>query len=89
MLKTSRQTRKLSPFFLFPFTLFLVLLLSLPWVSAEETRKPKPQDWEINGIVAALSDLYAGVRLQAAYHLTEYQLYDPKSLIKNYKNVSG
>ena len=86
MPKTFRQTRKLSPFFLFLFTLFLTLFLSLPWVNAEEP-KPKPQPWEINGIIAALADPYAGVRLQAASKLGEYQLDDPKSLIKNYKDL--
>jgi len=86
MIKTPRQTRKLSPFFLFPFTLLLTLLLSLPWVSAEEP-KPKPQPWEIKGIVAALADPYAGVRLEAARKLGEYQLDDPKSLIKDNKDL--
>ncbi len=86
MPKTPRQTRK-SPFFLFPFTLLLTLLLSLPWVNAKEEPKPKPQAWEINGIVAALVDLHAEVRLQAANKLGEYQLDDPKSLIKNYKDL--
>lgn len=38
MPKTPHQTRKLSPFFLFPFTLFLTLLLSLPWVKALPTQ---------------------------------------------------
>ena len=84
MLKTPRNTRK-SPFILFPFTLVLVLLLSLSWVNAKEAPKPKPQNWEMNGIVAALADPYAEVRLQAAKKLAEYQLDDPKSLIKKYK----
>ncbi|MBD1906451.1 HEAT repeat domain-containing protein [Trichocoleus sp. FACHB-832] len=52
--KTPRQTRKLSPFFLLPFTLFLILLFSLPWARAKEPPKPKPQPWEIEDIVAAL-----------------------------------
>jgi truncated hemoglobin YjbI len=57
-------------------------------VSAEETDKPKPpQDWEMKGIVAALADPYAEVRLEAAKKLAEYQLDDPRSLIKNYKDV--
>ncbi|KAB8316033.1 HEAT repeat domain-containing protein, partial [Tolypothrix campylonemoides VB511288] len=84
MLKTARKTRK-SPFFLFPFTFVLVLLLSLPWVNAKEAPKPKPQNWEMNGIVAALADSDARVRLKAAEKLAEYQLDDPKSLIKKYK----
>ncbi|WP_017319031.1 helix-turn-helix domain-containing protein [Mastigocladopsis repens] len=39
MLKIPRNTRK-SAFLLFPVTLLLVLLLWLPWVSAEEEPKP-------------------------------------------------
>jgi hypothetical protein len=80
-----KTPRKLSPFFLFPFTLLLTLLLSLPWVSAQEEPKPKPQPWQINGFVAALVDPNAKVRLQAASKLGEYQLDDPKSQIQNYK----
>ncbi len=87
MPKTPRQTRKFSAFFLFPFTFLLTLLLSLPWVSAKEPPKPKPQDCQINGIVAALVDPHAGVRLQAARKLEEYQLDGPKSLITNYKDL--
>jgi hypothetical protein len=87
MPKTPHQTRKLSPFFLFPFTLLLTFLLSLPWVSAKEQPKPKPQPWEINGIIAALADPGADVRLEAARKLGEYQLDDPKSLIKNYQDL--
>jgi hypothetical protein len=56
MPKPPRQTHKLSPFFLFPFTLFLIFLLSLPWVSAKEAPNPKPQPWQIEGIVAAIDD---------------------------------
>ena len=50
MFKLIYKIRK--PLFLFPFTLFLTLLLYLPWVSAKQP--PKPQDWQMNGIVAAI-----------------------------------
>jgi HEAT repeat protein len=56
-------------------------------VSAKEAPKPKPQPWEIKGFVAALVDPHAKVRLQAASKLGEYQLDDPKSQIKNYKDL--
>ncbi|MEJ6480257.1 hypothetical protein N0Y54_02530 [Nostoc punctiforme UO1] len=56
MLTTPRHANKLSLFFLFCLTLLLTLFLSLPWVNAKETPKPKPQDWQINGISAALDD---------------------------------
>jgi HEAT repeat protein len=86
MPKTPRQSRK-SAFFLFPFTLLLTLLLFLPWVSAKEAPKPKPQAWEIKGFVAALVDPNPKVRLEAARKLGEYQLDEPKSQIKNYKDL--
>ncbi len=60
MFKLISQFRK--PLFLFPFTLFLTLLLSLPWVSAKEIPKPKPQPWQIDGIIAALDDSYPEVK---------------------------
>jgi HEAT repeat protein len=80
MLKFSR---KFSPLFIFPLTLLLVIFLAAPWVSAKEAEKEKPipQPWEIKGIVAALNDPYAGVRLAAADKLGEYKLDNPKSLI--------
>ena len=86
MPKTLRQSRK-SAFFLFPFTLLLTLLLFLPWVSAKEAPKPKPQAWEIKGFVTALVDPNAKVRLEAASKLGEYQLDEPKSQIENYKDL--
>ncbi|MBP5973490.1 HEAT repeat domain-containing protein, partial [Brasilonema sp. CT11] len=89
MLITPRTTRKPSPVLLFLFTFLLILFFSLSWVSAQEEPKPtKPQGWEMNGIVAALADPSAEVRWEAVQKLAEYQLDDPKSLIKNnYKDV--
>ncbi|MEH2413282.1 HEAT repeat domain-containing protein [Nostoc sp.] len=87
MVTTSRHTNKLSVFFLFCFTLLLTFLLSLPWVNAEETPKPKPQDWQINGIVAALTDPIPEVRATAIENLKEYQLDNPKMQIKNYDEL--
>ncbi|MEH2173892.1 MAG: PBS lyase, partial [Nostoc sp.] len=74
--------KKRSPFFLFPFTLLLTLLLALPWVSAKERPKPNPEAWQINGIVAALDDGYDGVKGSAFNKLAEYVLKDLKSLGK-------
>ena len=87
MSATFCQTRKPSPILLFFCTVLLTLFVSLPWVSAEEETKPKPQPWEINGIVAALADPYAQTRLAAASKLGEYQLDHPKSQIPNYQDV--
>ncbi|MEH1916692.1 HEAT repeat domain-containing protein [Nostoc sp.] len=85
MLITPRHTNKRSLFFLFWFTLLLTLFLSLPWVNAEE--KPKPEVWQINGIVAALKDPIPEVRATATQNLQEYQLDNPKSQIKNYDEL--
>ncbi|MHC5767093.1 MAG: HEAT repeat domain-containing protein [Nostoc sp.] len=85
MLITPRHTNKRSLFFLFWFTLLLTLFLSLPWVNAEE--KPKPEVWQINGIVAALKDPIPKVRATATQNLQEYQLDNPKTQIKNYDEL--
>ncbi|HYX18380.1 MAG TPA: HEAT repeat domain-containing protein [Nostoc sp.] len=87
MLITPRHTNKLSLFFLFCFTLLLTFLLSLPWVNAEETPKLKPQDWQINGIVAALTDPIPEVRATGTENLKKYQLDNPKTQIKNYDEL--
>ncbi|MEH2077551.1 MAG: HEAT repeat domain-containing protein [Nostoc sp.] len=85
MLTIPRHTRKRSLFFLFCFTLLLTLFLSLPWVNAEE--KPKPEEWQINGILAALTDPIPEVRAKATQNLQQYQLDNPKSQIKNYDEL--
>ncbi|WP_041779972.1 hypothetical protein [Allocoleopsis franciscana] len=81
MPKPPRPTRKLSTFFLFPFTFFLTLLLSLPWVNAKEAPKPKPQPWQIDGIVAALDDGHDGVKGYAFGKLAEYKWQDLKPVL--------
>ncbi len=86
MPKNAGNRRRLSQIFLFIFTCLLTVIFSLTWVNAEEEAKPKPQDWEIKGIVAALADPYAGVRLAAVEKLGEYQLDDPKKQIPNYQD---
>jgi HEAT repeat protein len=73
MLKTRRKP---SSIFLFSFTFLLIFLLWLPWVNAKEAPKPKPQDWQLNGIIAAIDDIYPGVQGLAFNKLVEYQLKD-------------
>ncbi|PHM06346.1 PBS lyase, partial [Nostoc sp. 'Peltigera malacea cyanobiont' DB3992] len=80
--------KRSSPFFLFPFILLLTLLLALPWVSAKEQPKPKPQAWQINGIVAALDDGHDGVKGYAFNKLAEYDLKDLKSLGKKPEDIA-
>jgi HEAT repeat protein len=87
MIKTPRPTRK-SAFFLFPFTLLLTLLLSLPWVSAKEPRKPKPQPWQIDGIVAALDDSQDRVKGYAFDQLAKYEPQDLKSVVKKPEDIA-
>ncbi|MDZ7963263.1 MAG: HEAT repeat domain-containing protein, partial [Aulosira sp. DedQUE10] len=88
MPKNAGNRRRLSRIFLFIFTCLLTVIFSLTWVTAEEEKpKPKPQDWEIKGIVAALADPYAGVRENAASKLEEYKLDDLKKQIPNYQDV--
>lgn len=59
MPKNPRQTRK----FAFLFTFLLTLFLLFPWVNAKEPPKPKPQPWQIDGIVAAIDDSYLEVKV--------------------------
>ncbi|MBE8998709.1 HEAT repeat domain-containing protein [Nostoc sp. LEGE 12447] len=81
MLITPHHTNKISVFFLFCFTLLLTLFLSLPWVNAKETPKPKPQDWQINGILAALDDGHDQVKGYAFNQLLfGYDLQNLKTL---------
>ncbi|MBW4425167.1 MAG: HEAT repeat domain-containing protein [Nostoc desertorum CM1-VF14] len=88
MLITPRQNSKRSLFFLLCFTLLLTFLLSLPWVNAKETPKPKPQDWQINGILAALDDGHDKVKGYALDKLVEYDLKDLKSVGKKPENFA-
>ncbi|ACC81045.1 HEAT repeat domain-containing protein [Nostoc punctiforme] len=87
MLTIPRHTSR-SLFFLFCFTLLLTLFLSLPWVNAKETPKPKPQDWQINGIVAALDDGHDQVKKSAFDKLNEYDLQNLKSVVEKPENIA-
>jgi HEAT repeat protein len=87
MIKTPRPTRK-SAFFLFPFTLLLTLLLSLPWVSAKEAPEPKPQPWQIEGIVAAIDDSQDRVKGYAFDKLATYESQDLKSVLKKPEDIA-
>ncbi|MBE9129388.1 MULTISPECIES: HEAT repeat domain-containing protein [unclassified Coleofasciculus] len=88
MFKRISKIRKLSPFFLFLFTLFLTPLLTLPWVGAQEPPKPKPQDWQINGIVAAIEDSYPEVKKAGFYKLAEYEPQDLKAMLKKPEDIA-
>ncbi|MEH2126947.1 HEAT repeat domain-containing protein [Nostoc sp.] len=76
------------PFFIFPFTLLLTLLLALPWVSAKEQPKPKPEAWQINGIVTALDDGYEGVKKPALDKFNEYDLKNLKSVVQKPEDIA-
>ncbi|MEH2328894.1 HEAT repeat domain-containing protein, partial [Nostoc sp.] len=80
--------KRSSPFFLFPFTLLLTLLLALPWVSAKEAPKPKPEAWQINGIVAALDDGYDEVKQLAFRKFDEYDLKKLKSVVQKPEDIA-
>ncbi|MEH2186699.1 MAG: HEAT repeat domain-containing protein [Nostoc sp.] len=80
--------KKRSPFFLFPFILLLTLFLALPWVSAKEPLKPKPEAWQINGIVAALDDGYDEVKKLAFEKLNEYDLKNLKSVVQKPEDIA-
>ncbi len=88
MLKTARQITKRSPFYLFPFTILLVFLLSFSWVSAKEPPKPKPQPWQIDGILAALDDGYPKVQQLAFNKLAKYEAQDLKAVLKKPEDIA-
>ncbi|BAY09491.1 HEAT repeat domain-containing protein [Calothrix sp. NIES-2098] len=88
MPKHLHQIKKRSPFFLFPFTLLLTLLLCLPWVSAKEQPKPKPEAWQINGIVAALDDGHNGVKKLAFYTFNEYDLKNLQLVVQKPEDIA-
>ncbi|MCP2732510.1 HEAT repeat domain-containing protein, partial [Limnofasciculus baicalensis] len=84
MFKLIYKIRK--PFILFPLTLCLTLLLCLPWVSAKQP--PKPQPWQIEGIVAALEDSYTQVKEYAFGKLAGYDSQDLKSVLKKPEDIA-
>ncbi|MBD2564202.1 HEAT repeat domain-containing protein [Nostoc linckia FACHB-391] len=80
--------KRSSPFFLFPFILLLTLLLALPWVSAKEQPKPKPEAWQINGIVAALDDGHNGVKKLAFEKFNEYDLKNLNLVVQKPEDIA-
>jgi len=50
----------------------LVLWIADPWVNAQEDPKPKLQEWQINGILAALNDGYPEVNRRAFWQLRDF-----------------
>ncbi len=77
-----------QPFILFPITFLLVFFLSFPWVNAQNVTKPKPQSWQINGIVAALDDDYDEVKGYALSQLARYEAKDLKVVLKQSEDVA-
>ncbi|MDZ8264373.1 HEAT repeat domain-containing protein [Nostoc sp. ChiQUE01b] len=80
--------KRSSPFFLFPFTLLLTLLLALPWASAKEQPRPKPEAWQINAIVTALDDGHDGVKKLAFEKFNEYDLENLKSVVQKPEDIA-
>ena len=76
-----------KPLILFPFTFLLIFFLSFPWVNAQQATKPKPQQWQINGILAALDDDYEQVKRDALSKLDRYEAKDWKPLLKKPEDV--
>ena len=86
MTKYRRFIKK--PFILFPFTFLLIFFLSFPWVNAQQAPKPKPQEWQINGILAALDDDYDKVKGNALEKLAGYEAKDLKRFLKKPEDVA-
>jgi len=77
-----------QPFIFFPITFLLVFFLSFPWVNAQEAPKPKPKDWQIKGIMAALDDDYDEVKGYALSRLAKYEAKDLKAILKKPEDVA-
>lgn len=88
MVTTPRHSSKPSGFILYALAFILTFLLCLPWVNAKETPKPKPQQWQIDGISAALDDGYDKVKRYALDQLVKYNLKDLKSLGKKPEDIA-
>jgi len=88
MLTSLRHNSKPSRFLLYPLAFIFSFLLCLPWVSAKETPKPKPQDWQINGIVAALDDGNDQIKKLAFDKLNEYDLKNWPSVVEKPENIA-
>ncbi|MEH1817083.1 MAG: HEAT repeat domain-containing protein [Nostoc sp.] len=88
MVTTPHHRSKPFRFILYALAFILSFLFCLPWVSAKETPKPKPQDWQINGIVAALDDGHDEVKGYAVYQLTAYELKDLKTVVKKPEDIA-
>ncbi|MDJ0616132.1 MAG: HEAT repeat domain-containing protein [Calothrix sp. MO_192.B10] len=80
-------TQKPSRFILYPLVFLLSFLLCFPWVNAKEAPKPKPQEWQINGIVAALDDGHDDVKGYALRQLGEYDSKDIKAVVKKPEDI--
>ncbi|WP_366914243.1 HEAT repeat domain-containing protein [Mastigocoleus sp. MO_188.B34] len=81
---------KFAPVWVFLVTFLLIISLSIPWVSAQEENKPKPKEWQINGIVAALDDGYDQVKEYALSELNKYyikKINKPEKIIKKIANI--
>ncbi len=84
----TRIKQNISLFIVFIFTFYLVLLPSLTWVNGQEAPKPKPQDWHINGIMAALDDRDPQVQGYALDKLAQYEAQDLKAVLKKPEDIA-
>ena len=72
MIRFLQKQHRFRPFFLFFLTLILIISCSFPGINAQEESKPKVEDWQFNGILAALDDPYPEVKVFAFSKVSEY-----------------
>ena len=80
--------RKISLFLVFIFTICLILLPNLNLVNAQNVPKPKPQNWHISGIMAALDDSDPKVQGYALSQLARYEAQDLKAELKKPEDIA-
>ena len=72
MIRLLQKQHRFRPFFLFFLAFILILSCSFPRINAQEKSKPKAEDWQLNGILAALDDPYPRVKGKAFEKVSEY-----------------
>ena len=75
-------------FLIFALTLILVIFFSLPLVNSKPVKKLKLQEWQINGILAALDDGYDRVKGYGFTDLAEYKSAELKTALQQPEEVA-
>ena len=87
MIRFLQKQHRFRPFFLFFLAFILIISFSFPVINAQEESKSKLEDWQLNGILAALDDPYLEVQRTAFRKVSEYDWQNASS--KERKNLAN